>query len=142
MLELGGADPFIVMPSADLSDAVQAAVMGRTINNGQSCIAAKRFIVHNDVYDEFTDRFVAAFEELTVGDPMLDTTDIGPLAMAQIRDDIDKQVTHSTALGAQKLIGAERIAGGGYYYRPGILAQIPESAPAYAQEVFLSLIHI
>ena len=136
VLELGGADPFIVMPSADLSDAVQAAVMGRTINNGQSCIAAKRFIVHNDVYDEFTDRFVAAFEELTVGDPMLDTTDIGPLAMAQIRDDIDKQVTHSTALGAQKLIGAERIAGGGYYYRPGILAQIPESAPAYAQEVF------
>ena len=136
VLELGGADPFIVMPSADLSDAVQAAVMGRTINNGQSCIAAKRFIVHNDVYDEFTDRFVAAFEELTVGDPMLNTTDIGPLAMAQIRDDIDKQVTHSTALGAQKLIGAERIAGGGYYYRPGILAQIPESAPAYAQEVF------
>ena len=136
VLELGGADPFIVMPSADLSDAVQAAVMGRTINNGQSCIAAKRFIVHSDVYDEFTDRFVAAFEELTVGDPMLDTTDIGPLAMAQIRDDIDKQVTHSTALGAQKLIGAERIQGEGYYYRPGILAQIPESAPAYAQEVF------
>jgi succinate-semialdehyde dehydrogenase/glutarate-semialdehyde dehydrogenase len=136
VLELGGADPFIVMPSADLSDAVQAAIIGRTINNGQSCIAAKRFIVHSDVYDEFTERFVAAFEELTVGDPMLDTTDIGPLAMAQIRDDIDKQVTHSTALGAQKLIGAERIAGGGYYYRPGILAQIPESAPAYAQEVF------
>ena len=114
VLELGGADPFIVMPSADLSDAVQAAIIGRTINNGQSCIAAKRFIVHSDVYDEFTDRFVAAFEELTVGDPMLDTTDIGPLAMAQIRDDIDKQVTHSTALGAQKLIGAERIEGEGY----------------------------
>ena len=138
VLELGGADPFIVMPSADLSDAVQAAVMGRTINNGQSCIAAKRFIVHNDVYDEFTDRFVAAFEELTVGDPMLDTTDIGPLAMAQIRDDIDKQVTHSTALGAQKLIGAERIEGEGYYYRPGILAQIPESAPAYACLLYTS----
>ncbi len=136
VLELGGADPFIVMPSADLSDAVQAAVIGRTINNGQSCIAAKRFIVHSDVYDEFTDRFVAAFEKLTVGDPMLDTSDIGPLAMAQIRDDIDNQVTHSTALGAQKLIGAERIQGEGYYYRPGILAQIPESAPAYAQEVF------
>jgi len=136
VLELGGADPFIVMPSADLSDAVQAAVTGRTINNGQSCIAAKRFIVHRDVYDEFTDRFVAEFEKLNVGDPMLDTTDIGPLAMAQIRDDIDEQVTVSTALGAKKLIGAERIQGQGYFYRPGILAQIPDSAPAYAQEVF------
>ena len=136
VLELGGADPFIVMPSADLSDAVQAAVTGRTINNGQSCIAAKRFIVHRDVYDEFTDRFVAEFEKLNVGDPMLDTTDIGPLAMAQIRDDIDEQVTHSTALGAKKLVGAERIQGQGYFYRPGILAQIPDSAPAYAQEVF------
>ena len=136
VLELGGADPFIVMPSADLSDAVQAAVTGRTINNGQSCIAAKRFIVHSDVYDEFTDRFVSAFKNLNVGDPTSDATDIGPLAMAQIRDDIDEQVIHSTALGAKILTGAEPMSGRGYFYRPGILAQIPESAPAYAEEVF------
>ena len=84
VLELGGADPFIVMPSADLNHAVENAVIGRTINNGQSCIAAKRFIVHADVYDEFEDRFVAKFEQLTVGDPTSHATDIGPLAMAQV----------------------------------------------------------
>ena len=136
MLELGGADPFIVMPSADLNQAVEGAVIGRTINNGQSCIAAKRFIVHADVYDEFTDRFVAKFEQLIVGDPTSHATDIGPLAMAQVRDEIDDQVKHSTLKGAKRLTGAEPITGQGYFYRPGILAQVPESAPAYSEEVF------
>ena len=136
VLELGGADPFIVMPSADLNQAVKNAVIGRTINNGQSCIAAKRFIVHADVYDEFEDRFVAEFEQLTVGDPTSHATDIGPLAMAQVRDDIDDQVKHSTSKGAKRLTGAEPISGQGYFYRPGILAQVPESAPTYSEEVF------
>ncbi len=136
VLELGGSDPFIVMPSANLDRAVDAAVAGRTVNNGQSCIAAKRFIVHTDVYDAFTDRFVAQFEALTVGDPMADSTDIGPLAMAQVRDDINEQVQQSTTRGATRLTGAEPVAGRGYFYRPGILAQVPESAPAYAEEIF------
>jgi len=136
VLELGGADPFIVMPSADLASAVDAAVVGRTINNGQSCIAAKRFIVHTDVYDEFTDRFVAKFESLTVGDPMASDTEIGPLAMEQVRTDVDEQVKHSTAQGAKCLVGAKPRPGRGYFYEPGILAQVPESAPAYAEEVF------
>ena len=136
VLELGGSDPFIVMPSANLDRAVEAAVTGRTVNNGQSCIAAKRFIVHTDVYDDFTERFVGKFEALTVGDPMSDNTDIGPLAMAQVRDNIDEQVRQSTAQGATRLTGAEPVAGRGYFYRPGILAQVPESAPAYAEEVF------
>ncbi len=136
VLELGGSDPFVVMPSANLDRAVEAAVAGRTVNNGQSCIAAKRFIVHTDVYDNFTERFVERFEALTVGDPMSSDTDIGPLAMAQVRDDIDEQVRQSTALGAARLTGAEPVAGRGYFYRPGILADVPESAPAYAEEFF------
>ena len=136
VLELGGSDPFIVMPSANMDRAVDAAVAGRTVNNGQSCIAAKRFIVHADVYDDFAERFVGRFEALTVGDPMASDTDIGPLAMAQVRNDIDEQVSRSTARGATRLTGAELVEGRGYFYQPGILAQIPESAPAYAEEVF------
>ena len=136
VLELGGSDPFIVMPSADLEKAVDAAVTGRTINNGQSCIAAKRFIVHQDIYDDFAERFVAKFEALTVGDPMAGDTDIGPLATGAIREEIDEQVEISIEKGAARLTGAEPIDGKGYFYRPGILAQVPESAPAYSDEIF------
>lgn len=136
VLELGGSDPFIVMPSADLDAAVKAAVKGRTINNGQSCIAAKRFIVHQEVYDEFRDRFVASFEALSVGDPLRDGTDIGPLATSQGRDDVDDQVEESIQKGAKRLVGAAGMEGKGYFYRPGILEQIPESAPAYHDEIF------
>ena len=136
VLELGGSDPFLVMPSADLDAAVAAAVKGRTINNGQSCIAAKRFLVHERIYDDFAKRFVAAFEALEVGDPMKDATDVGPLATAQIRDEVDEQVRKSVELGARRLTGAEPIEGPGYFYRPGILADIPESAPVYSEEVF------
>ena len=107
VLELGGSDPFIIMPSADVDKALETAVIARNINNGQSCIAAKRFIVHQDIYDDFEARFVAKFESVTVGDPMSDDTDIGPLAMAQIRDEIDEQVAQSVAKGARKLTGAE-----------------------------------
>ena len=92
VLELGGSDPFIVMPSADLDEAVKTAVKARTINNGQSCIAAKRFIVHDEIYDEFERRFVAGMESLKVGDPMDETTEIGPLATAEILEELDEQV--------------------------------------------------
>ena len=136
VLELGGSDPFIVMPSADLQKAVGTAVTARTINNGQSCIAAKRFIVHEDIYDEFQDRFVAAFEKLTVGDPMDEKTDIGPLALPQIRDELNKQVEDSIAAGATRLTGAVIIQGEGNYYKPGILGDIPDDSPAAKEELF------
>jgi succinate-semialdehyde dehydrogenase/glutarate-semialdehyde dehydrogenase len=136
VLELGGSDPFIVMPSADLESTVRSAVVGRTINNGQSCIAAKRFIVHTEIYKAFTERFVAAFEALKVGDPMQEDTEIGPLATEAIRREVDSHVRESIDKGAQRLAGAETIDGPGYFYRPGILARIPESAPAYSEEVF------
>ncbi|MEO0998072.1 MAG: NAD-dependent succinate-semialdehyde dehydrogenase [Pseudomonadota bacterium] len=136
VLELGGSDAFLVMPSADLGEAVTTAVTARTINNGQSCIAAKRFIVHADIYDAFRDAFAERFEALTVGDPMDSATDIGPLATAAIRDELAAQVDKSVADGATRLVGAEIIDGPGYFYRPGVLADIPEDAPAYSEELF------
>ena len=136
VLELGGSDPFIVMPTADLDRAAETAAKARCINNGQSCIAAKRFIVHADVYDAFTARFVRAMEAQKVGDPMLPDTDVGPLAMESTRDDVERQVRDSVAAGARVLTGGERIEGPGFFYRPTILADIPERAPAYREEVF------
>jgi succinate-semialdehyde dehydrogenase / glutarate-semialdehyde dehydrogenase len=136
VLELGGSDPFIVLPSADLDPAAETAAKARCINNGQSCIAAKRFIVHADVYDAFAGRFVRAMEAQTVGDPMADATDVGPLAMESTRDDVERQVRDSVAAGAKVLTGGERIGGPGWFYRPTILAEIPEDAPAYREEVF------
>src|SRR5437762_4926293 len=103
VLELGGSDPFIVMPSADFESAVETAVKARTINNGQSCIAAKRFIVHQQIYDEFEKRFVQAMKELRVGDPLDEETDIGPLATEQILKDLEEQVRTSVAAGAKIL---------------------------------------
>ncbi|HEV3050233.1 MAG TPA: NAD-dependent succinate-semialdehyde dehydrogenase [Longimicrobium sp.] len=136
VLELGGSDPFIVMPSADLEAAARTAAKARCINNGQSCIAAKRFIVHADAADEFERRFVAAMEALRVGDPMADGTDVGPLATAAIRDEVDEQVRVSVDAGARVLTGGQRIEGPGFFYPPTILADIPEDAPAYREEVF------
>jgi succinate-semialdehyde dehydrogenase/glutarate-semialdehyde dehydrogenase len=136
VLELGGSDPFIVMPSADLGGAIRAAVKGRTINNGQSCIAAKRFIVHERVYDAFATGFVAAMASLTVGDPMDAATDVGPLATKAIRDELDEQVRRTLETGATRLTGAEIMDGPGYFYRPGVLADIPENSPAYTEEIF------
>ena len=109
VLELGGSDPFIVMPSAALDDAVSTAVKARIVNNGQSCIAAKRFIVHEAIADEFEKRFVSAMEALKVGDPLDESTDIGPLATPQIVDDIDNQVRKSVDAGAQLLTGGKRL---------------------------------
>lgn len=136
VLELGGSDPFIVLPSADLDAAATTAARARCINNGQSCIAAKRFIVHADVYDAFAERFVRAMEALQVGDPMLPGTDVGPLAMQSTRDDVDRQVRDSVAAGARVLTGGAPIDGPGFFYPPTILADILESAPAYREEVF------
>jgi len=136
VLELGGSDPFIVLPSADLDAAAKTAAKARCINNGQSCIAAKRFIVHADVYDAFTERFVREMEALKVGDPMLPDTDVGPLAMKSTRDDVDRQVRDAVAAGARVLTGGEPIGGPGFFYPPTILADIPEGAPAYREEVF------
>ena len=136
VLELGGSDPFIVMPSANLEDALDKGLTGRTMNNGQSCIAAKRFIIHADIYEDFKQGFVQRFENLKVGDPMEDTTDIGPLAMKQGVDDLDDLVEKSVSAGATKICGAHPIDGTGYYYQPGILENIPPNAPAYEEELF------
>lgn len=136
VLELGGSDAFIVMPSADMKLALEKAVTGRTMNNGQSCIAAKRFIIHADVYDEFKDKMVERFDALKVGDPMNSDTDIGPLALKQIRDELDEQVKASVKVGATILCGASIPDGDGYFYTPAILADIPKNAPAYSEELF------
>jgi succinate-semialdehyde dehydrogenase / glutarate-semialdehyde dehydrogenase len=136
VLELGGSDPFIVMPSADIAAAAETAVKARTINNGQSCIAAKRFIVHERIADEFTRIFVERMKTLKVGDPMLSDTDIGPLATAQIADDLENQVNASVAAGARVLAGGTRIAGKGNYFQPTVLADIPADSPAYREELF------
>ena len=136
VLELGGSDPFIVMPSADFESAVSTAVKARTINNGQSCIAAKRFIVHAEIYEEFARRFVAAMEALKVGDPQDETTDIGPLATESIVEELDEQVLRSVEAGARVLTGGERLRRAGNYYAPTVLADIPKNSPAYAEEFF------
>jgi succinate-semialdehyde dehydrogenase/glutarate-semialdehyde dehydrogenase len=136
VLELGGSDPFVVMPSADLEEAVTIAVKARVVNNGQSCIAAKRFIVHESIAGEFETRFVRAMESLKVGDPLDESTDLGPLAMPQIVEDLDEQVRASVAAGARLLTGGHRLGERGNFYAPTVLADIPESAPAYAQETF------
>ncbi len=136
VLELGGSDPFVVLPSADLDAAAATAVKARTINNGQSCIAAKRFIVHERIADRFTRAFVAGMERLKIGDPMEETTDVGPLATAAIREGLDRQVRESVASGARVLTGGRPLPGRGFYYAPTVLADIPESAPAFHEELF------
>ncbi len=136
VLELGGSDPFIVMPSANLEEAATIGVKARTINNGQSCIAAKRFIVAAGIYDQFERQFVDGMKALRVGDPLKESTDIGPLATDQILKDVDEQVRTSVAAGAVLLTGGKRIEGTGNFYEPTVLANIPENAPAYCDEVF------
>ncbi len=137
VLELGGSDPFIVMPSADLDRAVEVAVKARIINNGQSCIAAKRFIVVGKVADEFEEKFTAAMKRLTVGDPLEESTDIGPLATTAIAEELEGQVQRSVEAGARLLAGGRRLKDlGPNYFEPTVLSDIPKSAPAYAEELF------
>jgi succinate-semialdehyde dehydrogenase/glutarate-semialdehyde dehydrogenase len=128
VLELGGSDPFIVMPSADLDVTVKTAVKARTINNGESCIAAKRFIIADAVYDEFERRFVECMAALKIGDPMDDATDIGPLATAKLVQDLDGQVQRLISDGARVLIGGKRTQGPGNYYMPTVLTNIDRNS--------------
>ena len=136
VLELGGSDPFIVMPSADLEAAVRTAVKARTINNGQSCIAAKRFIVAESIADEFERRYVEGFRALRVGDPMDPATDIGPLANESQVVTIAEQVERSVAAGARVLSGGRRLDRPGYWYEPTVLTGVTPDSPAYHDEVF------
>jgi succinate-semialdehyde dehydrogenase/glutarate-semialdehyde dehydrogenase len=136
VLELGGSDAFIVMPSTNLSEAVTTAVKARTINNGQSCIAAKRFIVAADIYDEFERKFVEEMKALRVGDPLDESTDIGPLATEQILKDVDEQVKASVAAGAIVLTGGKKLDRTGNYYDPTVLVNIPAESAASCEEVF------
>lgn len=136
VMELGGSDPFIVMPSADLDLAAKTAVTARTINNGQSCIAAKRFIVHADVYDAFTDAFVAGLRALKVGNPELDGTDVGPLATPQIREDIHTQVQDAVSKGARVRVGGQVPQGPGNYYPVTALDGLTPDMTVWREETF------
>jgi succinate-semialdehyde dehydrogenase/glutarate-semialdehyde dehydrogenase len=136
VLELGGSDAFIIMPSADIEDAVKVGTQARTQNNGQSCIAAKRFFIHADIYEEVRAKLKDSFEGLKVGDPMDENTDIGPLVNAESRDEIVEQVENALAEGAVRVTGAETINGNGFFYKPGILENIPASSRAYQEEIF------
>jgi succinate-semialdehyde dehydrogenase / glutarate-semialdehyde dehydrogenase len=136
VLELGGSDPFIVMPSADIDAAAAMAVKARGINNGQSCIAAKRFILHESIWNAFMDRFVAGMKALIVGDPMNEATHIGPLATRKIRDDLHGQVQRSVAAGAKVLLGGNPRTGTGWYYEPTVMVDAPADAPILVEETF------
>ncbi len=136
VLELGGSDPFIVMPSADLPQAIATAVQARTVNNGQSCIAAKRFIVDRRIAAEFERGFVERMAALKVGDPLDETTDIGPLATAEVLSGLEEQVTKTIEQGARALLGGERLERPGYFFPPTVLVDIPANSPAYQEELF------
>jgi len=136
VLELGGSDPFVVMPSADLETAIATAVTARMINNGQSCIAAKRFIIHEKIYDDFLKKFVAGVSAVRIGDPMDEKTELGPLATAAIRDGLDDQVKKSVAAGARLATGGNKLDREGFYYAPTVLTDIPSGSPAARDELF------
>ncbi|MFF0730152.1 NADP-dependent succinic semialdehyde dehydrogenase [Streptomyces chartreusis] len=139
VLELGGSDPYVVMPSADIDRAAQIAVTARVQNNGQSCIAAKRFIVHTDVYDAFADRFVEGMKALVVGDPMLDETDVGPLSSEQGRADLEELVDDARRSGATVLCGGHRLRRPelpGWYYPPTVLSDITREMRIHREEAF------
>ncbi|HEX8898428.1 MAG TPA: NAD-dependent succinate-semialdehyde dehydrogenase [Chthoniobacterales bacterium] len=136
VLELGGSDPFIVMPSADLPAAVKTGVAARIQNAGQSCIAAKRFILSDKIYETFVSEFVAKMRALKVGDPLDPATEIGPLASEAILDGVDEQVQKSIEDGAKLLTGGKRIDRPGFFYEPTVIADIPRESPAYREEIF------
>jgi succinate-semialdehyde dehydrogenase / glutarate-semialdehyde dehydrogenase len=136
VLELGGSDPFIVMPSADLEKAVATAVQARVINNGQSCIAAKRFIVDERIYGRFAEKFVERMAALKVGDPMDPASDVGPLATEDVLRGLEDQVNQTIKMGARVLVGGKRISGPGNFFAPTVLADIPEGSPAIDGELF------
>ncbi|MEU3339927.1 NADP-dependent succinic semialdehyde dehydrogenase [Streptomyces sp. NPDC006668] len=139
VLELGGSDPYVVMPSADVDRAARIAVTARVQNNGQSCIAAKRFIVHTDVYDRFADRFVESMKALKVGDPMEEDTEVGPLSSEQGRADLEELVEDAKHSGAEVLCGGHRLRRPelpGWYYPPTVLAGITREMRIHREEAF------
>lgn len=136
VLELGGSDPFIVLPSADVAAAAETAVTARVNNNGQSCIAGKRFIVHTDVYDEFIDAFSDRMAALVVGDPLDEATEVGPLATASGRDDLAALVDDAIAQGARVRVGGSRPDRDGWFYSPTVLEEVTPSMRLYAEEAF------
>jgi succinate-semialdehyde dehydrogenase/glutarate-semialdehyde dehydrogenase len=136
VLELGGSDPFIVMPSADLDEAVKTAVTARVQNNGQSCIAAKRFITHADIYDAFVDKFVERMQALKVGDPTDPDTDVGPLATEAGRNEVEDQVDDAAAAGAVIRCGGKRLDRPGWFYPPTVITDITKDMALYTEEVF------
>jgi succinate-semialdehyde dehydrogenase/glutarate-semialdehyde dehydrogenase len=136
VLELGGSDPFIVMPSADLDLAIETAVRARCVNSGQSCIAAKRFIIADEIYDAFETRFVQGMEAIHVGDPMKEDTEIGPLATIRLVEQLEAQVKSATRDGARVLTGGERMVGEGNYFEPTVLAGVPRTSAVYREEIF------
>ncbi|WP_327730766.1 NADP-dependent succinic semialdehyde dehydrogenase [Streptomyces sp. NBC_00487] len=136
VLELGGSDPYVVLPSADVDRAARIAVTARVQNTGQSCIAAKRFIVHTDVYDAFAERFVEAMKALKVGDPLDEDTDVGPLSSERGREDLEELVDEAVESGATVLCGAERPDGPGWFYPPTVLADITPEMRVHHEETF------
>ena len=136
VLELGGSDPFIVMPSADFESALSTAVKARTINSGQSCIAGKRFLIADQIYDKFLEQFVERMRALKMGDPLDEATEIAPLATESILNGVHDQVQKSVAAGAKLLTGGNRVHGPGFFYEPTVLVDLPRNAPAYSEEVF------
>ena len=136
VLELGGNDAFIVTANGDLTNAVATAVKARTINTGQSCIAAKRFLIAETVHEKFLEQFVAEMRALKIGDPLDETTEIGPLATEQILNGVAAQVQKSVAAGAKLLTGGNRVHGSGFFFEPTVLTDVPRCAPAFREEVF------
>lgn len=136
VLELGGSDPFVVLPSADVPAAARAAVKARTVNSGQSCIAAKRFIVHRAAREEFRELFVAGMARLRVGDPLDPDTEVGPLATPAIREEVQEQVRRTVAAGARLVLGGSALPRAGNFFAPTVLDDVPDGSPAADQEIF------
>lgn len=136
VLELGGSDALIVMPSADLEAAARVGVDARLTNSGQSCIAAKRFIVHADIYDAYREAFIAEMEKQIVGDPTLDDTDVGPLVSAEACTGLDEQVKKTVAMGGVRVTGATPMDRPGAFFEPGVIEDIPAQSPGAVDELF------
>lgn len=136
VMELGGSDPFIILKDADLDEAINTAVTARLINNGQSCIAAKRFIVVEDVYQEFEKKFVEKMKSIKIGDPMNESTELGPMAREDLLVELNEQVKKSVANGAKLLCGGERLDKPGFYYPATVIAEIQPGMAAYNEELF------
>ena len=136
VLELGGSDAFVVRPSAEMDGAVRAAVESRCVNSGQSCIAAKRFVIATEIYDTFVTRFVAGMRDRVVGDPMLKATQVGPMATRRQMETLEAQVQTAVAAGARVPTGGARVPGEGFFFQPTVLEGVPRSCPVYRDELF------